>query len=173
MNKNAPIPVLHSSDWHLGNQLHEHSRDEEFAAFANWLVDELTAKEVQVLLIAGDIFDVRAPSREAQNFYYSTMARLAQLKTQGAALQHVVITSGNHDSSKQLQLGAQLLEQLDIHVICDYDLHAPEKNLLSLCGGALQVFALPYVAGADVVENFCTLPSVTRAAASHAGPSAP
>ena len=55
------LRVLHTSDWHLGRALHEHSRDDEYDAFLAWLLKTIEEQKIDVLLIAGDIFDEKNP----------------------------------------------------------------------------------------------------------------
>ena len=65
---------LHTSDWHLGHTLKGWSRSEEHAAFLEWLLATLTLEEVDVLLVAGDIFDTANPSASAQETWYAFLA---------------------------------------------------------------------------------------------------
>jgi exonuclease SbcD len=64
MTKN--LRLLHTSDWHLGRLLYGRKRYAEFAAFLDWLLDTLRAEGIDVLLVAGDIFDTTTPSNAAQ-----------------------------------------------------------------------------------------------------------
>lgn len=64
------MKLLHTSDWHLGRSLYNRKRYDEFAAFLDWLVETIIQQEIDVLLIAGDIFDTSTPSNRAQSLYY-------------------------------------------------------------------------------------------------------
>ena len=66
------IRMIHTSDWHLGNTMNERSRDEENAAFLKWLHDKIVQEEINVLVIAGDVFDTKMPGSSAQAMYYIT-----------------------------------------------------------------------------------------------------
>jgi len=57
-----PLRVLHSADWHLGHRLHEQDRKEEHDYFLNWLLQLIEEKQIDVLVVAGDVFDSAAPS---------------------------------------------------------------------------------------------------------------
>ena len=52
------LKIIHTADWHLGQTFFGYDREEEHDAFLNWLVDTLAEQQTDVLLIAGDVFDV-------------------------------------------------------------------------------------------------------------------
>ncbi|HAV48403.1 MAG TPA: exonuclease sbcCD subunit D, partial [Psychrobacter sp.] len=60
-----PLTILHTSDWHLGRRLYGRMRYEEFEAFLSWLQETISAQKVDVLIVAGDIFDTMTPSNRA------------------------------------------------------------------------------------------------------------
>ncbi len=107
------LRVLHTSDWHLGRSLYGRRRYHESAAFLDWLVETIDREGVDVLLVAGDVFDSLTPSTRAQTLYYGFLGRVA---TQ-TACRHVVVIAGNHDSPALLTASDQLLKALDIHVV--------------------------------------------------------
>ncbi len=108
------IRMLHTADWHLGHSLHQVSRQAEHAAFLQWLQGLLTAREIDVLLIAGDIFDVSNPPIEAQRQWH---AFLGQAWRDNPHLQ-VIAIAGNHDSASRLDASAPLLQGLQrLHVV--------------------------------------------------------
>lgn len=105
--------ILHTSDWHLGATLEGfHSRDEEHRRFLGWLRGTLREREVDVLVVAGDVFDHAQPTAEAQRRYYRFLAELAD-----SPLRKVVIVGGNHDSAARLDAPRELLGALDVHVV--------------------------------------------------------
>ena len=64
------MKILHTSDWHIGRTLYEKKRYDEFEQFFIWLLQTLESENIDVLLIAGDIFDTGTPSNKAQELYY-------------------------------------------------------------------------------------------------------
>lgn len=104
--------LVHSSDWHLGRTLYGRKRYEEFADFLDWVVGVLESQEVDLLVVAGDIFDTTTPSNRAQQLYYGFLNRVA-----ASSCRHLVIVGGNHDSATFLNAPRDLLRVLDIHVI--------------------------------------------------------
>ncbi|MCA9677161.1 MAG: exonuclease subunit SbcD, partial [Myxococcales bacterium] len=105
--------LLHTSDWHLGHQLHGVARDGEHAAFLAWLVEQAVAEQVDAVVITGDIFDGSNPPATAQAAYYGFLAEI------GARLPgvEVIVLGGNHDSPARLEAPAPLLERLRVRVV--------------------------------------------------------
>lgn len=104
---------LHTSDWHLGQTLHNFDRCHEHEEFLSWLIESLVANEVDALLIAGDIFDNANPSATSQRQFYSFLQQAKQ------RLPHlnIVIIAGNHDSPGRLEAPRPLLEGLNVAVV--------------------------------------------------------
>ena len=105
--------ILHTSDWHLGQSLSQFDRGFEHAQFLAWLLDTLVAEAVDVLLIAGDVFDSSNPSAASQSQLYQFLTaarkRLPRL--------NIVMTAGNHDAPARLEAPAPFLALLDAVVI--------------------------------------------------------
>lgn len=144
----TPLTILHTSDWHLGRRLYGHQRYAEFEAFLTWLLDTIATEYVDVLIVAGDIFDTMTPSNRAQALYYEFLGKVSL-----SCCQHVVIVAGNHDSPSFLDAPSQLLKFLNVHVIgtaCE-DVR-DEVLLLSNTTGAPQclIAAVPYLRDRDV-----------------------
>ncbi|MGD9949364.1 MAG: exonuclease SbcCD subunit D C-terminal domain-containing protein [Desulfobulbus sp.] len=140
--------LLHTSDWHLGHRFHGRMRHEEQAHFLDWLLEQIEQQAVEVLLVAGDIFDTTSPGSRAQGLYYRFLHRLA-----GSLCRHVVIIGGNHDSPSLLEAPRELLRQLDIHVVGMVDDQA-EKEILLLRDQdnrpELLVCAVPFLRDRDI-----------------------
>jgi len=105
LEKGYSMRLLHTSDWHLGQTLHEFERDAEHQRFLDWLLDTLEAEQVEALLIAGDVFDNSNPSAASQRQLY---AFLTAAKRRVPHL-NIVIIAGNHDSPGRLEAPAPLL----------------------------------------------------------------
>ncbi len=147
--------LLHTSDWHLGQTLHNYERGYEHQRFLDWLLDTLVAERVDVLLVAGDVFDNANPSAASQKQLY---VFLQQARARLPALQLIVV-AGNHDSAGRLEAPAPLLAAHGTHVIGhllrgengDIDL---ERLLLPLSGadGRVQAWclAVPFLRPGDV-----------------------
>ncbi|OOR91564.1 hypothetical protein B0181_03055 [Moraxella caviae] len=104
--------VLHTSDWHIGKRLYQQPRYDEFAQFLTWLIDSINEHAVDVLIVAGDVFDTATPSNKAQELYYQFLGNVAK-----SCCQHVIITAGNHDSPTFLDAPKDILRALNVQVI--------------------------------------------------------
>ncbi len=89
--------ILHTSDWHLGRNLEGRSRLPEQEQFIAELVNIVSKEAIQLILVAGDVFDTYNPSAEAENLFYDTLERLSD-----GGKRAVVVIAGNHDSPDRL-----------------------------------------------------------------------
>ena len=105
--------LFHTSDWHLGQNLHGQERDFEHACFLEWLLRQLKHEQPDVLLIAGDIFDTVNPPVSAQERLYDFIVSAHE---QQPALT-VVMIAGNHDSGSRIELPAPLMRRLRTHAL--------------------------------------------------------
>ncbi len=140
--------ILHTSDWHLGQKLLFNDREQEHQLALDWLRQVIAEQEVDVLVIAGDIFDIGNPPNYARRMYYGFLTGLLP-----TTCRHVVITGGNHDSPSMLEAPQQLLYALNMHVVGS----APEEKssvLLELKNekGKLEavVAAVPFLRDRDL-----------------------
>ena len=147
--------LLHTSDWHLGQTLHNYERGYEHQRFLDWLLDTLVAERVDVLLVAGDVFDNANPSAASQKQLY---VFLQQARARLPALQLIVV-AGNHDSAGRLEAPGPLLAAHGTHVIGhvlrdDAGQIDLERLLLPLTGSDGQVqawcLAVPFLRPGDV-----------------------
>lgn len=105
--------LFHTSDWHLGQNLHGQERDFEHACFLTWLLTQLAEQQPDALLIAGDIFDTVNPPVKAQERLYDFIVSAHE---QQPALT-IVMIAGNHDSGSRIELPAPLMRRLRTHAL--------------------------------------------------------
>ena len=103
--------VLHTADWHVGKHLRGRSRDEETAAALDQVVEMARDSAVDAILIAGDVYEHRTVSPEADLIVFEALARL---RDTGAT---IVLIPGNHDSWQRLEALSKLLTPLGILVV--------------------------------------------------------
>ena len=106
------IRILHTADWHLGQTFFEYDRAGEHEVFLNWLAGEIREREIDALIIAGDVFDVSNPSAASQSLYYHFIYRVT---AENPTLQ-IVIVAGNHDSAARLEAPLPLLQAMRTEV---------------------------------------------------------
>lgn len=107
------LKIIHTADWHLGQSFFGYDRQPEHTAFLKWLAETVSDRQIDVLLIAGDVFDVANPSASAQRQFYHF---LKEINLANPGLQ-VVVVAGNHDSAARLEAPNPLLEELGIAVV--------------------------------------------------------
>ncbi|EKM5065224.1 exonuclease subunit SbcD [Cronobacter turicensis] len=113
--------ILHTSDWHLGQNFYAKSRAAEHEAFLDWLLEAAMAHQVDAIIVAGDIFDTGAPPSYARELYNRFVVKL-----QGAQCPLIVL-GGNHDSVATLNESRELLACLNTQVIASAQL-TPESQ---------------------------------------------
>lgn len=87
------MKILHTADWHLGKRLDSFSRMDEQLLVMEEIIQLADQQEVDLVLIAGDLFDTFNPGVEAIELFYKTIKRLAKNGTRP-----VIAIAGNHDS---------------------------------------------------------------------------
>lgn len=104
--------VLHTADWHLGQRLANQERTEEHRHFLRWLCQTICDEKIDLLLIAGDVFDTGFPSNTALKLYYDFLREVKD-----TCCQEVVVIGGNHDSVSTLNAPAEFLRHYKVHVV--------------------------------------------------------
>ena len=147
--------LLHTSDWHLGQSLHNFERHYEHQRFLDWLLDTVVAEQADALLIAGDIFDNANPSSASQKQLY----RFLQQAKERAPHLNLIVIAGNHDSPGRLEAPGPLLEAHGTRVIGAVQRREDgeidiESLVLPLTGrsGAIEAWclAVPFLRPGDV-----------------------
>lgn len=107
------VRVLHTGDWHIGQTLRGYPRDYEQARVFDQLVEVVAQREIDVLIVAGDVFDSQNPSAEAQRLFYETIERLHSARSS----MKTVIVAGNHDAAGRLEAPHPLLARFNVRVV--------------------------------------------------------
>ena len=136
------MKILHTSDWHVGKVLKGRDRHDEHAAALGSIVRTARDEDVDVVLIAGDLFETAAPNAKAQGLVMRTLLALREDGRQ------VVAIAGNHDNQNLLDaVYRPVLGQLGLHV-----LGLPRRPgqggtmaLRTRGGEAVNVAALPFL----------------------------
>ncbi|MFF3751953.1 exonuclease SbcCD subunit D [Streptomyces sp. NPDC002018] len=141
--------ILHTSDWHLGRSFHRVGLLDAQAAFLDHLVATVREREVDVVLVAGDVYDRAVPPLAAVELFDRALHRLAD-----AGVPTVMI-SGNHDSARRLGVGAGLMGRAGIHLRTD-PAGCGTPVLLADPHGEVAFYGLPYLEPALVRDEFAT-----------------
>lgn len=147
--------ILHTADWHLGHTLRDHSREREHEHFLRWLVATVAEREVDAMLIAGDVFDAANPPPAALRAWFWFLGELKRTRPRV----QVVVIAGNHDSGARLAAPRELLAAFDVRVVGA--LERDERGALRTddllvplraADGAVAAWcvAIPFLRGSDV-----------------------
>jgi exonuclease SbcD len=107
------IRILHTGDWHIGQTLRGFSREHEHRKVFDRLEEIVVERDVDALIIAGDVFDSQNPSGESQQLFYNTLVRLSRAHPRVVT----VIVAGNHDAAGRLEAPRPLLEAFNIRAV--------------------------------------------------------
>ena len=142
------VKILHTSDWHLGQKFIAREREEEHALALHWLSETIKKEKVNVLIVAGDVFDIGNPPSSSRALYYNFLKGLWKTDCR-----HIVITGGNHDSPQMLDAPSEILQILNVHVVGKAT-EDPADEIIELKGedGKLEavVAAVPFLRDQDL-----------------------
>ena len=130
--------LLHTSDWHIGRTLHGTDLLAEQEAVLGGLASVVSAESVDLVVVAGDIYDRAVPSADATAVLDRVVARLRRAGAQ------VVLTPGNHDSARRLGTFSGLLSAAGLHVRAATPA-LDEPVLLADEHGDVAVYGIPYL----------------------------
>jgi DNA repair protein SbcD/Mre11 len=130
--------ILHTADWHLGRTLEGRSRLPEQEAFVDELAAIVRDQQIDLVLLAGDVYDTVNPPAAAEQLFYDALARLAD---QGR--RPVYVIAGNHDHPDRLAAAAPLAHKLGVTLVGLPEARVHE-TAVSRTGEKAVLFALPY-----------------------------
>lgn len=103
------MKILHTADWHLGKRLNNYSRHEEQQIVLNEICEIADRENVDVVIIAGDLFDTFNPPNESTSLFYKTCKRLSN-----NCLRPIIAIAGNHDSPERIEAPNPLARECGI-----------------------------------------------------------
>ena len=130
--------LIHTSDWHLGRTFEREDLIGFQAEFLEWLLGVAIAREVDAVLVAGDIYDRAVPSTDAVSLLDRTLVAFARARIP------IVLTSGNHDSAVRLGFGSGLSEEAGVHLRTSVtDVARPV--VVGAEGDEVAIYGVPYL----------------------------
>lgn len=146
--------ILHTADWHIGQTLNGWTRDVEHRAFLGSLPELVESKEIDALVVAGDVFDSINPSAESMQLLYEALIALRERRPHLTT----VIIAGNHDPAGRLEAPAALLRTIGVFVSgvihrrnSEIDMDRHLVPLRDLTGDVrAHVLAIPFLRAADL-----------------------
>ena len=143
------MKILHTSDWHLGQEFYTYNRIEEHLAFFHQLTEIVAKEQPDVMVVSGDIYHNATPSNTVMRLFTD---RLDAVRSACPSME-IVLTAGNHDSSARLEVNRSIWQHLGVSIVgriekregvVDLDRHiiGVHSKVGALCG---YVVALPHV----------------------------
>ena len=141
--------ILHTSDWHLGKRLFKLDRSPEHARFLDWLLSTLIEKKIDLLLVAGDIFDTPTPPHQSLEMFYEFLHRVStETETQ------TLIIAGNHDSGLLLEAPSKILVSHRVKVWGKLSANQEDHWLkINIKGETLEICAIPFFRSYELLPN--------------------
>ena len=141
------MKILHTSDWHLGHRLREHSQYYEQEKFLQWLIDFIRKEDIDVLLVSGDVYDTGYPSTQSQDLFYGFLAKLHS----DTNCKKVIMTAGNHDAPGTLNAPDHFMRNFNIRLVGKAS-ENPEDEILKfdIKDEKLTVAAVPFLRDRDI-----------------------
>lgn len=138
---------LHTSDWHVGKKIRGHSRHDEHVSVLGEIVQIAQSSAVDVVLVAGDLFETSSPTADAEALVYRTLLALAE---DG---RHVAVIAGNHDNARRLAAVSPLLELGNVHLATEpLGPDGGGVRELDVNGEHLRLAMLPFVSQRGIIR---------------------
>ena len=141
------MKILHTADWHAGRSLHGVPRTTEIREVLQEIADLAKSEAVDLILVAGDLFDTRNPGADAEAAVYEFFV------TTGRAGIPSVVVAGNHDSPSRIDASSALLKLTNTHAFGEVKV-AGQGGAFSLQIGdeTAQIAALPFISERRIVK---------------------
>ncbi len=149
------MKILHTSDWHLGKRLSERERLPEQIEILDEIVGICEERQVEVVLVAGDVFDTYLPPAEAEEVFFRAVKRLA-------AGRAVVVISGNHDDGVRLAAAAPIAAEEGVYIFGRGIPHPREDGPVRVVQSGENFLLLENKAGERVYLNILPYPNEAR-----------
>lgn len=148
---------LHISDLHLGRRLENISLIDDQLYIMQQILEVVKSKNIDIILVAGDIYDRSIPPIEAITLFSDTLEKIFALKVP------IYMISGNHDSVERLSFGSSILKKDNIYISNRYS-GTIQKETLTDDFGKLNIYLMPYISTMNVrVSNNVEVDNLTDA----------
>lgn len=137
------MKFIHTSDWHIGRQLHNQSLLDDQRHVLSQIVSLAKTHEVDALIVAGDIYDRSVPPANAVALLDEVLNELIALGIK------VIMIAGNHDGHERLGFAARQMQSSGLHIVGPLTAEISPIHLGSASGDAV-FYPLPYAEPATV-----------------------
>lgn len=147
--KHPPMKILHTSDWHLGDTLYNHSRNEEQQAMLDQMADIVKEQQPDVFLLCGDVFHTSQPSNAIQTMLSDGLVKIHEAHPQMT----IVMTAGNHDSGTKHEIFRTPWRALNVYAIGQLEKENLEEHIIEVPGKGY-IIAIPYTYEQNLPDGF-------------------
>jgi len=130
--------ILHTSDWHLGRTFLSESMHSHQEVFVDWLLELVAIERVELIVIAGDVYDRAVPPAESVRLFNRALVDVS-------AVCPVFVTPGNHDSAIRLGFGSELMRTNGVHIRSEISEINVPLEIRGSDGTNLVVYGIPYL----------------------------
>lgn len=142
------MKLLHTSDWHVGKQIRGNSRADEHRAVLGEIAEIAEREDVDLVLVAGDLFDTSAPSPESEEIVFETLLRFAKTGAE------IAVIGGNHDNARRLRALAPVFRGCGVYVLGEAA--RPDqgglRSFTARDGSPVKLAMLPFVSQRAIVR---------------------
>ena len=143
------MKILHTADWHIGRTLHGNDLHGEQRIVLDQIVEMANEKKPDVIVIAGDLFDLPSPSADSQQLCHKYIIELGKIAP-------VLIIPGNHDSRNRFKAIEGFAEATNIHITSQIHEIVEKAYEHEENGSKVRIYGVPFVAPNNVrgLEGF-------------------
>ncbi len=139
------MKILHTSDWHVGRTLHGYSLIEDQAYMLDQLIEYMIQEKIELLIIAGDVYDKSLPNEEAVALFNQFISQVI-----GRLEIPTVIIAGNHDSNTRIHFGSELFASKHLYIVGECEKGYQQVTIEG--SETIDVYLIPYMEPAYVRE---------------------
>ena len=143
------MKIIHTSDWHLGQNLYSYDRTQEQSLALQQIEDLVRQETPDALVVSGDIYDTAQPSSAVQTLFTGAVMRMHLASPRTA----IIITAGNHDSGSKHEISRVLWETQNVHMIGTINKEDTLEQIIELPGTGF-IIAVPYSSERHIPEGF-------------------
>ncbi|HGF5053759.1 TPA: exonuclease SbcCD subunit D [Vibrio parahaemolyticus] len=133
------MKFIHTSDWHLGRQFHNVSLLEDQQAVLEQLIQYIENNPVDVVIVAGDVYDRSVPPTIAIELLNRVVKRIC-----GELNTPMILISGNHDGAERLGFGSEQMKRSGLHIISNFEDMLTPVVIETKAAGHVAFYGMPY-----------------------------
>lgn len=143
------MKILHTSDWHLGQLLHNKPRKDDHQQMIEEMLRIVKEEKPDVFLLSGDVYDTTQPSTEIQKMLADALVNIHNIKPEMT----IVCTAGNHDSGSKHMIFSTPWEALNVHMIGSIWQESNLEDYIIRVPGMGTIVAIPYAVDRFMPED--------------------